>query len=190
MKKFIWITLVVLLVLVGGGVYAIGEITDSQYTGAQPAAQVALDTTVMEKIDDAQPYTGGMNGFLFTGHDKLGRSLYVWTEDQKVVAMQYADAGLSKEKAIAAAGKPVPAPNVTDSMKGKKLLPVDKVEHIAPGPVLPRMFSDPYMTEFRTAPSKFVWEIYGELADGKNGYTYLDFKSGQVLWQYELDEPK
>ncbi|MGZ4162954.1 MAG: hypothetical protein ACXVDB_02330 [Tumebacillaceae bacterium] len=190
MKKYVWIGLLVLVLLAVGGVFVIDDIVGAQYTDAQPAAQVALDTTVLDKIDSGEPYTGGMNGFVFTGHDKLGRGLYVWTEGQKVVAMQYASAGLTKDKAIAAAKKPVLAKTVTDSMKGKTPEQLVDVIHATPGPVLSRMFSDEGLTEFRTAESKYVWEVYGKLANGKYAYTYLDFKSGQVVWQFALDAPK
>jgi uncharacterized protein YpmB len=186
MKKYIGLTLLVLTVLIAGGVYVIREITYAQYTGAEESAQYALDNTVLGKIAEVTPYTGGMKGFLIRGTDELGRELYVWMQDRKVVAMQYADQGLTRDQAIEAAKKPVWAAKlVRDTMKEQPLQPVQEVVHALPGPVLPRS-----NTEFRTAESGYVWEIYGKLANGEMGYTYLDFKSGAVLWQIALPHPK
>src|SRR5689334_8183761 len=107
MKKYVWITVVLLVILMTGAFFAVQEITYAQYAGAEESAQVALNTTVLNKITDVTPYTGGMNGFCIQGKDAAGRDVYVWTVDQKVVAMQYAAYGLSKTQAIAASKKPV-----------------------------------------------------------------------------------
>jgi uncharacterized protein YpmB len=186
MKKYIGLTLLVLTVLIAASIYAIHEITFAQYTGAEESAQYALDNTVLNKIAEVTPYTGGMNGFFIRGTDELGRELYVWTQNGKSVAVQYADQGLSRDKAIEAAKKPAWAVKlVRDNMKEQPLQPVQDVVHALPGPVLPKS-----TTEYRTAESGLVWEIYGKLANGDMGYTYLDFKSGAALWQIAMPDQK
>ncbi|KEO84323.1 hypothetical protein [Tumebacillus flagellatus] len=186
MKKTIWISLFVLTVLIAGAVFAVREVTFAQYEGADADAQAALDNTVLNQVKEASPYTGGIQGFFFAGPDKQGRQVYVWTAKGKVLSMTYADQGLSKDKAIAAAQKPVWSKDlVRPELKDQPLQPVAEVIHATPGPVLPDL-----ETEYKTAPSKFVWEIYGKMANGDTGYTYLDFKSGEVLWQALLTEPK
>jgi len=186
MKRKLWIAGIVLVALIGGAVFVLREVTFAHYEGSREAAQAALDGTVLTKIDDAVPYTGGMQGFLFTGTDKQGRQVYVWTQEGNVVASIHADKGLTQDQAIAAAQKPVWAEQlVRADMKNQPLHAVLEVERINPGPVLSTS-----KAQFRTAPSKFVWEIYGKLADGSYGYTYLDFASGHVVWQIGLEEPK
>ena len=186
MKKYVWITLLVIVVLVGGLGYAAREITFAHYANAEESAQAALDSTVLNKITEAVPYTGGMQGYLFSGTDKQGRAVYAWTQDGKVAGSVYADQGLSREKVAAAVKKPVWAKTLVPEVKPDlhPLLPVVDVLHASPGPVLANS-----KTQYRTAPSKHVWEVYGTFADGKQGYTYVDFKSGEVLWQYVLDNP-
>lgn len=184
MRKYWGWILVVLVILIGAAAFTIREITFAQYVGAEAEAQLALDTTPLKKIEETKPYTGGMDGFLFQGPDELGRPMYVWTEKGKVVATAYADQGLSREKAIQAVQKPVWAEKlVRESLRERKLLPVVKVVHMAPGPILPKS-----KAQFRTAPSKFVWEIYGKLEDGNYGYTYIDFINGQTVWQIALPD--
>ncbi|MCX7568714.1 hypothetical protein OS242_01855 [Tumebacillus sp. DT12] len=184
MKKYIGLSLVIVLLLLGGAVFAIREITYAQYTGAEISAQHALDTTPLAKIAEVTPYTGGFNGFLITGHDELGRDLYVWAADEKVVATQYADQGMTREQAIEASKQPVWAERlVRETMREQALQPVAEVVQALPGPVLANS-----KVEYRTAPSRHVWEIYGRFANGTPGYTYLDFKTGQVLWQIALPE--
>jgi uncharacterized protein YpmB len=186
MKKIVWISILILTALIGGAVFAVREITFAQYEGAEESVQAALDTTVLQKVTEVKPYTGGMDGFFISGLDELGRQVYVWTQDQKVVASTWADQGLTEEKAVEAAKNPVWAKQlVRPAMKDQPLQPVVEVVHATPGPVLPKA-----KTEYRTAPSKFVWELYGKFENGEYGYTYLDFKSGEVLWQIELPEPK
>jgi uncharacterized protein YpmB len=184
-KRVLWIAGLSVFVLALVVVFAVTEITTAQYAGARPSAQAALDTTPLQKVEDVTPITAGMNGFWITGPDKRGRQLYVWTEDEKVVANVYADTGLSKEAAIEKAKAPVYAKKlVRDPLPGQELQPVTEVVRALPAPVLPGS-----KTEYRTAESKFVWEIYGKLANGHLGYTYLDFKSGEVLWQIALTKP-
>ncbi|MBL0388584.1 hypothetical protein JJB07_18425 [Tumebacillus sp. ITR2] len=186
MKRYVWISLLVLTVLIAGAVFAVREVTYAQFTGAEVDAQAALDHTVLNQVKEATPYTGGMNGFLFAGPDKQGRQVYVWSAQGKVLATVYADQGLSKDQAVAAAKKPVWGKQlVRAELKNQALQPLVDVLHATPGPVLPDV-----ETEYKTAPSKFVWEIYGKMANGDTGYTYLDFKSGEVLWQVLLTEPK
>jgi len=187
-KKYLWITGAILVILLTGGIFAVREIMYAQYTGAEAAAQMALDKTVLSKIESAEPYTGGMQGFLFSGSDEAGNAVYVWTEQEKVVAMQYADRGLTREAAIEKAKKPVWAADkflMRPAMKEQKLLPMQEVVRLLPGPVLPNA-----QTEYRLAESRYVWEIYGRFEGGIYGYTYLDFRSGDVLWQITLPEPK
>ncbi len=186
MKKYIWITIFILAALVGGAIFAVREIMYSQYAGAEESVQTALDTTVLQKVRDVKPYTGGMDGFFIAGIDELEREVYVWTQAGKVVAQTYADKGLTEEKAIEAAKKPVWAQQlVRKELAEQKLKPMVEVLHATPGPVVPKA-----KTEFQTAPSKFVWELYGTFDNGEHGYTYLDFKSGEVLWQIELPQSK
>lgn len=186
MKKYVWISLLVLTVLIVGAVFAVREVTYAQFDGAEVDAQAALDNTVLNKITDAQAYTGGMKGFYFSGPDKQGRQVDVWTSDGKVLATIYADQGLSKDQAFAAAAKPVWGQKlVRDSLRDQPLQPLVEVYHATPGPILSNT-----ETEYKTAPSKFVWELYGKMENGSTGYTYLDFKSGEVLWQYLLTDPK
>ncbi|HEU4965827.1 MAG TPA: hypothetical protein VFV52_18610 [Bacilli bacterium] len=186
MKKYIGWIAVVLVLLIGGTIFAVREITYAQYVGAEEAAQTVLDKTPLSKVAEVEPYTGGMNGFFFRGPDELGRELYVWTQKGKVVATAYADQGMSREEAIQAAQKPVWAEKlVRESMHQRKLLKAVEVVHAYPGPILPNS-----KAQFRTAPSKFVWEIYGKLEDGNYGYTYVDFIHGQVVWQIALPDPE
>ncbi|TCP59270.1 uncharacterized protein YpmB [Tumebacillus sp. BK434] len=186
MKKYIWLSIFILTALIGGAVFAVREITYAQYEGAEASVQQALDTTVLQKVIDVEPFTGGMDGFFISGKDELGRAVYIWTQDEKVVARAYANQGLAKDKAIAAAKKPVWSKSlVRPEIAETKLQPLVEVVYATPGPVLPKV-----KTEFSSAPSKFVWELYGKFANGESGYTYLDFKSGEVLWQIQLTEPK
>ncbi|ASS75282.1 hypothetical protein CIG75_09980 [Tumebacillus algifaecis] len=186
MKKYIWLSIFILTALIGGAVFAVREVTYSQYAGAETSVQTALDTTVLQKVVDVEPYTGGMNGFFISGKDELDRAVYIWTQDGKVVAQAYASQGLTEEKAVAAAEKPVwSAQLVRKELAEQPLKSVVEVIHIAPGPILPKS-----TTEYRLAPSRFVWELYGKFDNGETGYTYLDFKSGEVLWQIDLPEPK
>jgi uncharacterized protein YpmB len=175
-----------LTVLIAGAVFAVRDITYAQYEGAEVDAQAALDHTVLNQVQEAAPYTGGMVGFYFAGPDKQGRRVYVWTADHQVVATTYADQGLSKDQAVEAAKKPVWGKTLLrEDLRAQPLEALAEVYHATPGPVLPK-----FATEYSIAPSKFVWEIYGKMANGEVGYTYLDFKSGEVLWQYLLTEPK
>lgn len=188
LKKYLWITGTILVILVTGGIFAVREIMYAQFTGAEETAQMVLDKTVLSKIESVDPFTGGMQGFLFSGLDEAGNAVYVWTEQEKVVAMQYADRGLTREAAIEKAKRPVWAEDkflVRPAMKEQPLQPMLEVVRALPGPVLPTA-----RTEFRLAESKYVWEIYGQFAGGIYGYTYLDFRSGDVLWQITLPEPK
>jgi uncharacterized protein YpmB len=186
MKKYVWITLLVVVALVGSLGYAAREITFAHYANADVSAQQALDNTVLNKITDGVPYTGGMQGYCFTGTDKQGRVVYAWTEKGKVVSSVYADLGLNRDKVAEALKKPVWAKTLASDVKPdlQPLLKVVEVLHAIPGPVLQGA-----KTQYRTAPSKYVWEVYGTFDNGKQGYTYVDFKSGEVLWQYVLDNP-
>ncbi|PWK15589.1 hypothetical protein [Tumebacillus permanentifrigoris] len=186
MKKTFWISVFVLTVLIAGAVFAVREVTYSQFEGAEDDAQAALDNTVLNQVQEAAPFTAGMEGFYFAGPDKQGHRVYVWTADNKVVATVYADQGLSKDQAVEAAKKPVWGKQlVREDLKNQPLQALAEVYHATPGPVLPTQVS-----EFSTAPSKYVWELYGKMANGEVGYTYLDFKSGDVLWQCLLTEPQ
>ncbi|WP_018133296.1 hypothetical protein [Effusibacillus pohliae] len=167
MKKVLWIGLLVALVLFGGALFGLKELTYAQMPDLNDAAQTALDHSVLYQIDFVKLYTGGPKCYAFFGKDKLGRQVIVFATKDKVLGSEYQDKGLTAAKAEETA---------------RQTFGYTLIDSVTPG-IMDRNSKQPFADK---TSGKFLWEIYGTNKQGQKQYTYLDFYTGKELATYVL----
>ncbi|MFC4768985.1 hypothetical protein [Effusibacillus consociatus] len=171
MKKIVWTSLLVVVTLIFGSLFLLRELTAAQMPDLKTAARIAVNNSALQRIDSAQPYTGGPFCYVLTGQDKLGRAMMVFATKDKVLGSEYLDKGLSAADA---------------EQKARQASGYSEINTVTPGIIDPNDKN----SFAGKASGRFVWEIYGINAQGQKLYTYLDFYNGNVLSSYTLQQTK
>ena len=167
MKKIVWTSLLIVILLISGALFLLRELTYAQMPDLKVSARVALDNSAMAKINSVKPSAGSSESYVFLGQDKLGRALMVFATKDRVLGSEYQDKGLSVAKA---------------EEKARQLIGYKEVSKLAPG------ILDPADALSEKASGKFVWEVYGINSNNRRQYAYLDFYTGDLLWTYTLNQ--
>lgn len=153
MKKWIWLTIIGLFVLIGIGI----NIYLNAVEPAKEAKLMAIDVAKAEadiiQVDDITIYNGSKTYFVVKGKDSSGDSLIVWipedNENEQVVVKEEAE-GISKQEAIE---------RLSERKQPEKIISVKLgMENRIP-----------------------LWEIFYRSKNDLINYYYVDFETGEWL---------
>ncbi len=165
-KRFFLVTSSILVILICAVILLViwlFPLLSSPDTYNASAALSALNRTAMSKVEQVNVFTGGQLERSIEGIDSVGRQMYVFQAGNQLFT-EYKNQTISESRAkrIVEHGK----------------LPIRAIISAEPG-IFKLTASAKYSNSLR-----LVWEITAKLTNGEYLFSYLDLRTGQILYQF------
>jgi uncharacterized protein YpmB len=156
MKKVIWS--IAIIILIGSGLYiqAIYAGDSPKNAAKENAEEIARETAKMTEVDDFYLYNGNETWSVITGKTAEGKKIGVWVPDDK-----------KKKSQVIALSEGISKKEAIAIVKEKK-----KVSEIV-------------SAHLGMEHEQPLWEITYKNNKGLYGYYYLNFKTGDLIRNYD-----
>jgi uncharacterized protein YpmB len=158
MKKTLILLSISFLVVVTLGYQFYLYVENDYETELSHAKEIALSKTILTRISESNHFSGEHHYFVFKGKDVLDQEAWVWISEDDEAHTEYAENGITREKAVEASLREDANADILRVVPGK--------------------LGNNWVWEV----------FYKHSEEDRFIYMYFDFKTGELLRTYKLNK--